>query len=172
MFKLTHSKHLTPPYGITMIRIGKKSVFWKKWHSSGICTINGLFEDDVDIYYSHWVRKYKLKGKYKFCKKLVAVKGSCCITSKIQYRDWNHIMDYFKLPGECNRTSLFYRKTNQLLSNDCHNLKVIWEKDVGCITKDSTWLKLYQWRVHKGSQRENHPIYNNTQILLDTTEII
>ena len=152
-----------------MIKIGRTSVFWKKWHSSGICNIADLFEDHVFILYSDLVRKYKLKRKYHFWKYLQI---RSCITYKIQYRDGNHVMDYFKLPGECNRTSLFYRKTNQLLSNDCHNLKVIWEKDVGCITKDSTWLKLYQWRVHKGSQRENHPIYNNTQILLDTTEII
>ena len=70
MFKLTHSKHPTPPYGITMIRIGTKSVFWKKWHSSGICNIADLFEDHVFILYSDLVRKYKLKRKDNFWKYL------------------------------------------------------------------------------------------------------
>ena len=122
-----------------MIRIGKTSVFWKKWHSSGICNVADLFEDGVFTSYSALVRKYKLKGKDHFWKFLQIRR---CITSKIQYSDGNHIMDYFKLPGECKRASIFYRKTNQLLSCECHNLKVIWEKDLGCIVEDSTWLKI------------------------------
>ena len=50
-------------------------------------------------------------------------------------------MDYFKLPGGCIQASVFYRKTNQLLCYDCHNLKER-ERVIGCIMEDSTWLKI------------------------------
>ena len=140
IFKLSHFKQsYSSLWYNPMIKIGKTSVFWKKWYSSGICNIADLFEDDVFISYSDLVRKYKLKGKDNFWKYLQI---RSCITSKIQYGDGNHIMDYFKLPGECKRASSFYRKTNQLLSFDCHNLKVIWEKDLGCIMEDNIWLKI------------------------------
>ena len=109
-----------------MIKIGRTSVFWKKWHSSGICNIADLFEDHVFILYSDLVRKYKLKRKYHFWKYLQI---RSCITYKIQYRDGNHVMDYFKLPGECNYIAM-----------PSYNRKVIWEKDLGCIMEDSTWL--------------------------------
>lgn len=140
MFNLSHCKQsYSSLWHNTMIRIGKTSVFWKKWHDSGICTIADLFENDVFVSYPELIRKYKLKGKDHFWRYLQI---RSCITSKIQYRDGNHITDYFTLSEECHRASVFYRTTNNLLSSDCNNLKVIWEKDLGCMIEDGDWLKI------------------------------
>ena len=140
MYNLSHCKQsYSSLWHNTLIRIGKTSIFWKKWHDSGICTIADLFKNDVFVSYSELIRKYKLKVKDHFWRYLQI---RSCITSKIQYRDGNHITDYFTLSEECHRASVFYRTTNNLLSSDCNNLKVIWEKDLGCIIEDGDWLKI------------------------------
>ena len=51
-------------------------------------------------------------------------------------------MDYFTLPEERHQASVFYRTTNQLLSDDCKSLKLLWEKDLGCVIEEEEWLKI------------------------------
>lgn len=65
-----------------------------------------------------------------------------CVASKIQYNEDNNILDYLKLPEECHRASVFYRTSNQLLSDDCMSLKTLWEKDLGCSWTKEEWLEM------------------------------
>lgn len=51
-------------------------------------------------------------------------------------------MDYLALPAEYHRASIFYRTTNQLLSDGCQSLKTIWEKDLGCLMFDEEWRRI------------------------------
>ena len=152
MFNLSHCKQsYSSLWHNTMIRIGKTSASWEKWHDNGsaICTIADLFENDVFVSYPEPIRKYKLKGKDQFWRYLQI---RSYITSKIQYRDGNHITD-FTLSEECHRASVFYRTTNNLLSSDCNNLKVIWEKD---LIEDRDWFKLYLTRENTLGKRKGN----------------
>ncbi len=53
--------------------------------------------------------------------------------------DGNHILDFLTLPHPQQNASVFYRTTNHVLSNDCINLKTIWEKDIGIVIRDEEW---------------------------------
>ena len=117
MFKWSHCKQsYSSLWYNSIIEIGRTSVFGR----GGIVVVYVtllIYLKMCFISYSDLVRKYKLKGKYNFWKYLQI---RSCITAKIQYRDGNHIMDYFKPPGEYKQASIFYRKTNQLLSYDLY----------------------------------------------------
>lgn len=140
MNKLSHCKQrYSSLWYNPMISIGKKSVYWKEWHLNGLCHVADLYEEGVFMSFPDIKTKYNLKGKEHFWKYLQI---RDCITSKIQYKDGNHIMDYFMLPVDHRRASTFYRTTNQLLSDSCQGLKTIWERDLGCLMDEEEWTRI------------------------------
>lgn len=61
------------------ICIGKKSVYWRQWHSKGLSTISDQFEEGVFLSYNQLMLKFHLEGKENFWKFLQI---RSCITSK------------------------------------------------------------------------------------------
>ena len=140
MHKLSHYKQIySSLWHNPMISIGKASVYWKEWHCNGLCNVADLYEEGVFMPFADVKRKYNLEGKEHFWKYLQI---RDCVTSRIQYKDGGHIMDYLALPAEYHRASIFYRTTNQLLSDGCQSLKTIWEKDLGCLMFDEEWRRI------------------------------
>ncbi len=103
---------------------------------NGLCTVTDLFEQGVFMSYNNLVQKYNLKGKDHFWKYL-QIRN--CVSTKIQHMDGNHILDFLTLPHPQQTASVFNRMTNHVLSNDCINLKTIWEKDIGIVIRDEEW---------------------------------
>ncbi len=137
MHKLSQCKQ---PYSSlwynSVICIGKSPIYWKKWHTNGLCTVTDLFEQGVFMSYNNLVQKYNLKGKDNFWKYL-QIRN--CVSTKIQHTDGNHILDFLTLPYPQQKASVFYRTTNHVLSNDCIHLKTIWERDIGIVIGDEEW---------------------------------
>uniref|UniRef100_A0A9J8CLD1 Reverse transcriptase domain-containing protein n=1 Tax=Cyprinus carpio carpio TaxID=630221 RepID=A0A9J8CLD1_CYPCA len=127
MHKLSHCRQ---PYSSlwynSAICVGKSPIYWKKWHLNGLCTVTDLFEQGVFLSYNNLVQKYNLKGKDHFWKYL-QIRN--CVSTIIKLTDGNHILDFLKLPHPQQKASIFYRTANHVFSNDCINLKTIWEKD-------------------------------------------
>jgi len=106
---------------------------------NGLCTVADLFEQGVFMCYNDLVRKYNLKGKDHFWKYL---QMRNCVSTKIQHTDGNHILDFLSLPHVQQKASVFYRTTNQVLSNVCTNLKTIWETDIGTVLGVEEWKRI------------------------------
>ncbi len=144
MHKLSQCKQ---PYSSlwynSAICIGKSPIYWKKWHMNGLCTVPDLFEQGVFMSYNNLVQKYNLKGNDHFWKYL-QIRNR--VSTKIQHTDGNHILDFLTLPHPQQKASVFYRTTNHVLSNDCINLKTIWEKDIGIVIRDEEWKIIVKYR--------------------------
>lgn len=69
MFKLTHTlQRYSSLWHNPDVCVGKKPIYWKRWHSSGLGTINDLFEDGVFLSYEKLLEKFHLVGKDNFWK--------------------------------------------------------------------------------------------------------
>lgn len=52
------------------IHIGKTSVYWRQWRSSGVCTIKDLYKNGQFMSYGELSHQFKLEGKQHFWKYL------------------------------------------------------------------------------------------------------
>ena len=81
-------------------------------------------------------RQYYLKDKGHFLKYLEIRDSITSRQSKVQGKVENAILDHFELSEGCHRTSLFHRTTNQSLSNDFLNMRMLWQGDLECTFGD------------------------------------
>ena len=140
MFKLTHTlERYSLLWHNPNVCVGKKPIYWKRWHSSGLGTINDLFEDGVFLSYDKLLEKINLVGKDNFLKFLQI---RSCITSK-PYNITNYmVIDYMKLPIRKRKASLFYKVANSSLGNDSNHLKMIWQRDLRGEIDNDRWMRI------------------------------
>lgn len=119
-----------PLFGITLkYELVKKTVYWKRWQSKGINTISNLYDNGILMCYTEIVKKYGCNAKGDFWKFLQI---RHCVAGKFTIEDSNPITAYLNKEHEVHKASLFYRTFNQFNSDLCENLKIIWQKDLGC----------------------------------------
>ena len=129
--KMLKIPHLRQPYlsiwHNPTIVIGKTPIYCKKWHLSGICQIDDLYQNGVFMSYTDLTRKYDLTGKGDFWKYLQI---RSCLAQGTQYKDRNPITDFLRLPTEHLNASVFYRLINEPLSNSSDSLRRVWQRDL------------------------------------------
>lgn len=140
--KMLKIPHLRQPYSAKWhnptIIIGQTPIYWKKWHLSGICRVDDLYQSCVFMSYTDLTRRYALTGNGHFWKYLQI---RSCLAQGAQYMERNPITDFLRLPTEHLKASIFYRLTNEL-SNSCDSLRGVWQKDLGCILNEEEWLNI------------------------------
>lgn len=52
------------------------------------------------------------------------------------------MMEFLELPCIAHRAAVFYKIFNGLQKNICENLRLIWQKALGCDLRDEIWLKI------------------------------
>lgn len=78
-----------------------------------------LCEEEVFMSFAHMKRKYNLKGN-------IFVN-----THRPRTVSWT---------VSCHQAFIFYRPTNQLVSDHCRSLKTIWETDLGCLMDEENHI--------------------------------
>lgn len=121
------------------IHIGKKSLYWNEWLIKGIYTISDLYLDGVFISFSDLVQKYNLESKGNFWRYLQI---RDCITKGQFIQGKNPVMEFLELPCITHRAAMFYKTFNRLQEDVCKNLRIVWQKDLGCDFSDEEWLKI------------------------------
>ena len=140
MFKLTYTlQRYSSLWYNPDVCIGKKPVYWKRWHSNGLGMIDDLFEEGVFLSYDMLLRKFNLAGNDNFWKFLQI---RSCITSKSYNISDNVVIDYMKLPLRKRKASEFYKIINSSLNNDCNSLRIIWQRDLGREIDSDRWERI------------------------------
>lgn len=140
MYKISH--HVQPYASLWFnpaVYIGKVSVYWKQWHSRGICTIGDLYKNGQFMSYGELINHFKLEGKQHFWKYLQI---RDCVKPKISNSLENPIMDYMNMPLERCTASQFYKSTNLLVSEECTNVKLLWQRDLETNIAQEKWLEM------------------------------
>ena len=134
--KLTHYKQsYSSLWNNPKICIGKKKIFWKKWHTAGIKNICDLFDDGNFITLATLKERYDVGNDGTLWKYL---QTRHCLGNTFNVGE-NPILDYLKLPHDAHTASLFYRMSKQMLGDTCENLKLIWQRDLGIDFEDNHW---------------------------------
>ena len=105
----------------------------------GICNVNDLYSDGVFISFSELNQKYDLESKDNLCK-FLQIRDS--ITKGQFTQDKNPVTEFLELPGIAHKAAVFYKIFNRLQKNICKNLRLAWQKDLGCVLNDEIWLRI------------------------------
>ena len=111
----------------------------ENFNLSGIFRVDDLYQNCVFMSYTDLTRRYALTGKGRFWKYLQI---RSCLAQRTQYKDRNPVPDFLRLPTEHLKASIFYRLSNEILSNSCDSLKRVWQKDLGCMLNEEEWLNI------------------------------
>lgn len=91
-----------------------------------MCRVGDLYQNCVFMSCIDLTRRYALIGKGHFWKYLQI---RSCLAQGTRYKKRNPITDFLRLPAKHLKSSIFYRLTNELLSNSCDSLRGVWQKD-------------------------------------------
>lgn len=135
--KLSHYKqHYSSLWRNPEIKIGKRTVFWRKWADNGILRIGDLFSDGIFKSFADLVQEYNLQEKGDFWKYLQV--RHCILKNNLTTGEDNEILLFLQLPVN-HRASAFYNKTVCLTSSSFEYLRLIWQRDLECDIDEDTW---------------------------------
>lgn len=141
--KMYSISHLRQPYASLWhnpaIRIGKKSVCWNQWIVGGIRKFSDLCVDGVLMPFTDIMQKYNLVYKGNFWKYLQI--RDCITKGKFSHKK-NKLMEVLDLPSTAHRAAIFYKTFNGLREDACKNLRIVWQKDLGCDLSEQDWLNI------------------------------
>ena len=121
------------------VKIGKQTVFWRRWLDKGIHTISNLYKDGVFKSFTELAQEYNLQDKGDFWKYL-QIRHS--LTKKCQPNETgNPVTDYLQNPLN-HKASVFYSNSMYLSSSTCDNLRIIWQRDLDCQIDNDTWKQI------------------------------
>lgn len=65
-----------------------------------------------------------------------------CITKGQFIQGKNPVMEFLESPCIARRAAMFYKMFNRLQEEIFKNLRIIWQKDLGCDFSDEEWVKI------------------------------
>ena len=85
------------------------------------------------------MQKYNLEYKGNFWKYLQI--RDCITKGKFSHKK-NTLMEVLDLPSTAHRAAIFYKTFNGLREDACKNLRIVWQKDLGCDLSEQDWLNI------------------------------
>ena len=125
------------------ISIGKHSFCWEPWQSNGIRVIDDLYMDGNFKSYQELGNQFNMTGRGEFWKylQLRSSVGSVFGLNR-GIVESNIIRTIFDMPPIMHNAATIYKNIMELQSTKNENLRLIWQRDLGCEISEEKWADM------------------------------